>query len=117
MQRETLPVETDTTRLSAADADDTENDLIHGLQRGDEWACAALCRRYGPILHGFAAFQLSGDNELAEEVVLQAFVDAARNIRHFNPRTSSLKTWLYGIVRRKVQGERRKQHRRKSVPQ
>jgi RNA polymerase sigma-70 factor (ECF subfamily) len=103
-------------KIKRIQSDPTGEDLIRGLLRAEEPACAALCRRFGPALHGFAAAQLAGDNELAEEVVIRALADAARNIGQFNPEKSSLATWLYGIVRRQIQGELRKQKRRSSVP-
>ena len=75
-----------------------------------------LCDRFGAALHGFAASRLVDDEELAEDVVVQTLADAVRNIGHFNPRRSSLRAWLFGIARRKIQGERRKLLRSKSVP-
>jgi len=42
--------------------------------------------------------------------------DAVRNIGRYDSRRSSLSAWIYGIARRKIQGERRRLLRRKSVP-
>jgi RNA polymerase sigma-70 factor (ECF subfamily) len=90
--------------------------LVRGLREGSPEACAELCRRFGPRLHRFAAARLAGDGETAEELVIQTFADAARNIRRFNPRKSTLSAWLYGILRRQVHGELRRRRRQKSVP-
>jgi RNA polymerase sigma-70 factor (ECF subfamily) len=91
-------------------------DLVHRLQQGDASAHTDLYRRFGPALHRFAASRLAGDGDLAEDVMVQTLVDAARNIRRFNPRRSSLPAWLHGIARHRVQRERRNQRRSKSVP-
>jgi len=91
-------------------------DLARRLQQADQSAYAQLCQRFGPALHGFAASCLGGDDELAEEVMIQTMTDAVRNIRRFDPRKAGLATWLYGIARRQVVAQRRKLTRRKSVP-
>lgn len=93
-----------------------ELELVVRLQRADQAAYAEFCRLFGPSLHGYVAIRLDGDDELAEEVVVQSLADAVRNIRRFNPRKAALASWVYGIARRQVVGERRRLNRRKSVP-
>jgi RNA polymerase sigma-70 factor (ECF subfamily) len=65
---------------------------------------------------GDGASRLSGDEQLAEEIAVQSLGAAVTTIRRFNPRKSNLRTWLYGIARRLVYVELRRQSRRKSVP-
>jgi len=48
--------------------------------------------------------------------MVETLADAARNITRFNPGRSTLSAWLFGIARRKIQGELRRQRRLKSVP-
>jgi RNA polymerase sigma-70 factor (ECF subfamily) len=48
--------------------------------------------------------------------MVQTLVDAARNIRHYNPRKSSFPAWLYGIARRQIRLALRRQNRKKSIP-
>lgn len=93
-----------------------EHRLVLGLRAASPEAVRELCDRFGPKLHWFAAARLSGDAQTAEEVMVETLADAARNIRRFDPRRSTLSAWLYGIVRRKLQGELRKRRWRKSVP-
>ena len=95
---------------------DRELDLIRRLREADPGAYEELCDRFGVALHGFAAQRLAGDEESAEEVMMQTLTDAVRNIGRYDPRRSSLNAWVYGIARRKIQGERRRLLRRKSVP-
>jgi len=90
--------------------------LVWRLGSGDRAAHAELRDRFGPALHGFAASRLAGDDELAEEIMVQTLVDTVRNIHRFDPRRSTLSAWIYGIARRQIQAERRKQRRKKSVP-
>jgi RNA polymerase sigma-70 factor (ECF subfamily) len=91
-------------------------DLARRLVRADPAAYEELASRFGQMLHAFAASRLGGDQDRAEDIMVQTLVDAVTNIRRFNPRRSSLSAWLFGIARRQVQAERRTQGRRKSLP-
>jgi len=93
-----------------------ELDLVRRLRADDPGAYEELCDRFGARLHGFAAQRLAGDGESAEEVMMQTLTDVVRSIGRYDPRRSSLSAWVYGIARRKIQGERRRLLRRKSVP-
>jgi len=107
-----------------AEADATEGSgtedrdacLLRGLREGAAEAHGQLYDRFAPGLHRFAASRLSGDAQLAEDIVVQTLVDAVRNISRFTPRKSTLAAWLYGVARRQIQGEVRRQRRLKSVP-
>jgi RNA polymerase sigma-70 factor, ECF subfamily len=95
---------------------DEFDDLLTGLRHRQPWAYTTLVERFATPLHGYAAFLLANDSELAEEVVLRALADAVRNIGRFDEKKSALPTWLYAIVRRQALQEQRKAHRKKSVP-
>jgi RNA polymerase sigma-70 factor (ECF subfamily) len=90
--------------------------LVRGLRETDPAACAELCRRFGPQIHRFATARLSGDGHLAEDIMLQTLVDAARRAKRFDARKTTFSAWLYGIARREIYRELRRQSRRKSVP-
>jgi RNA polymerase sigma-70 factor (ECF subfamily) len=109
-------LEREETRRRQVSLADPESLFVERLRDGDRDAHAELCRRFGAAIYGFAASRAAGDEELAEEVMVQTLVDAVRNVRRFNPRRSTLAAWIYGIARRKIQGERRKRRRKKSVP-
>jgi len=93
-----------------------EGELRSRVERGDEEAYADLSRRFGPAIQRFAMARLGGDSELAEEVMVQTLAAAVRSARSFDPRRSSLSTWIHGTARRVIQGELRTRQRRKSVP-
>jgi RNA polymerase sigma-70 factor (ECF subfamily) len=90
--------------------------LVRGLREADPAACAELCQRFGPLIHRFAMARLGGDGQLAEDVMVQVLVGAARSARRFDPRKTTFSAWLYGIARREIYRELRSQTRLKSVP-
>jgi RNA polymerase sigma-70 factor (ECF subfamily) len=107
--------EADLAQPQARSTEEANAALVRGLRERAPEACAQLYDRFAPGLHRFAVTRL-GDVETAEEVVVETMVSAVRDIRRFNPRRSSLAAWVYGIARRRVQMEIRRQRRRKSVP-
>ena len=113
---EGLIVATEAKDIPTDRVPDRELNLVRRLRAGDSGAYEELCDRFGAALHGFAAQRLAGDQESAEEVMMQTLTDAVRNVGRYDPRRASLSTWVYGIARRKIQGERRRLLRRKSVP-
>jgi RNA polymerase sigma-70 factor (ECF subfamily) len=90
--------------------------LLRRLRAGDEAAFSELWERFGPRLVGYAASRLGGDEGLAEDATAQSLAAAVGSIRSFDPRRSSLSAWVYGVARRVIHGELRKQRRRGSVP-
>jgi RNA polymerase sigma-70 factor (ECF subfamily) len=94
----------------------TDEALLRGLRERDAQACSELCQRFAPKLHRFAAARLGWASGPAEDIAIQALADAVRNIRQYDPRKSTLGVWLYGIARRQIVGEARRQRRLKSVP-
>jgi RNA polymerase sigma-70 factor (ECF subfamily) len=90
--------------------------LLERLRARSAEAWADLYDRYAPGIHWFAVTLLLGDTETARDVVVETMADAARRIGRFDPRRSSLSTWLYGVARRRVQMEMRQQRRQKVVP-
>ena len=109
-------METDATQAWSERAAASDVDLVQRLRRPEADAHAELCDRFGTSLHGFAAQRLGGDEELAEDVMVQTLVDVVRNIRRFDPARGTLGAWVFGIARRKIQGERRRLLRAKSIP-
>jgi RNA polymerase sigma-70 factor, ECF subfamily len=94
-----------------------EAQLVAGLRAGDAAAAGECYQRYALQLRAFTTRQLAGQQELAEEITLQALADAMRNISRFDARKASLRAWLFGIVRRYIALEQRRKVRRKSIPQ
>jgi len=92
------------------------DDLIQRLVEGEATGLDELWDRFGARLLGYAAARLGGDEELAEDVMVQSLAAAVKCAHRFDPRKSSFAAWIYGITRRLVQAEVRRQRRRKSVP-
>ncbi len=90
--------------------------FLRRLRDGDEGAFSQLWDRFGPRLLGYAATRLGGDEGLAEDIVAQSLAAAVRSIRSFDPNRSNLSAWVFGVARRVIQGEMRRQGRRASVP-
>lgn len=90
--------------------------LAAALRRRDPGADSELCTRYGRSLHRYLSGCLGGAQELAEDLVVQTFAEAVRCIGSYRPQRATFAGWLFGIARRLVRLERRRQERRKSVP-
>jgi len=65
---------------------------------GDPDAVRAVYREYGRLVYA-VAYKVLGDKGLAEEATQQAFVQAWRGARHFDP-SRELAPWLATITRR-----------------
>jgi RNA polymerase sigma-70 factor (ECF subfamily) len=95
---------------------EAELELAQRLTAGEASAHARLWDRFGAGLHAYASARLGGDGALADDIVVQTLAAAAQGIGRFNPRRATLSAWVYGIARRQLVGELRRQRRRKSVP-
>jgi RNA polymerase sigma-70 factor (ECF subfamily) len=71
------------------------------LVLADEASVAAAYRAHGPELYR-AAFRSLGDGPLSEEAVQEVFVRAWRAADRYDPMLSSLRTWLFAILRNVV---------------
>ena len=74
---------------------------------GDRDAAGVLFRRHLEPLYEFVHYRLGGDRSAVEDVVQDTFLVAIESLASFDGR-SSLSTWLCGIARNKIRGERRK---------
>jgi RNA polymerase sigma-70 factor, ECF subfamily len=107
--------EADTPHNSIAFSDEATSRLVAGLQKQDPTAPALLLEQYGQEIYAYAARRL-GDNELAQEVMLETLAAVACGIKRFNPRISTFRAWVFGVARRTVQQEARQRARRRLVP-
>ncbi len=79
--------------------DDTT--LVASVARGSEDALAALYDRHGDsILAG--VYRLTGDRQVAEDVVQEVFLALWNRAEHYDPQAGSLTTWLNAIARNRA---------------
>ena len=90
----------------------SDDDLYRRLRAGEEPAFAELYRRWQGRLYGFA-LRMSGQPELAEDVVHEVFMTLIRGTSGYDPARGSLGPYLYGVARHQVQ--RRLSHERPYV--
>ncbi len=69
---------------------------------------------YADMLYNFAAVRVS-DSDLAKDLVQDTFVSALKGIDNFQGK-STVKTWLFSILKRKIIDHWRKQESRKTKP-
>ncbi len=91
-----------------------EAELVARIRVGDEWACAALVRRYGDRMLAVARHRLRCEEDSAD-AVQDAFLSAFHSLETFAGR-SSLGTWLHRIVANACLMKLRWQSRRRDVP-
>lgn len=86
--------------------------MLSALRDGDESAFAELVRRYHGSLKRVARSFGAGES-VAEEIVQETWLGMLRGLDRFEQR-SSLKTWLFGILKNQARG--RAARERRSVP-
>jgi RNA polymerase sigma-70 factor (ECF subfamily) len=84
--------------MSATQPYDTheDSDLIAAAQHGDQRAFTKLVKRYEDLVYRYA-FKLCREQEAAEEVFQDTFVNVYRKLHQFD-RRSKFSTWLYRVV-------------------
>ncbi len=90
--------------------------LVKALSERSPDAYAHLYDRFAPGLRRFAAAWVSGDMQLAEDMVIDTLTGVVNDIARFDSRRSTLAAWVYGIARRRIWAELRRRKRMKSVP-
>lgn len=78
---------------------DTDEELLMRLRRGDEAAFLTLYRRRQASLYRFA-LQMSGSASTAEDITQEVFLTVLRGECGFNPERGTLSGYLFGIARK-----------------
>jgi len=91
--------------------EESDADLIGRAAKGDARALEVLYDRYSRSVFGFA-LRLVGDQQLAEEVLQEAFFRAWRQGADYNPSRGTFITWLLSITHNLAIDEIRKRRRR-----
>lgn len=106
-----LPRESGTAVPPAADtpfASDAQ--LVAAILRNDRKATAQLVSQHTDAIHGYVRHRLAPRTDLVEDVVQDVFLAALESLRQFRG-TSTLRAWLLGIARHKVEDVYRRQLR------
>jgi RNA polymerase sigma-70 factor, ECF subfamily len=93
-----------------------EEGFLREVGKGDPAALKEFWQRFGPRIIAYSASRLGGDEDLAEEVMVQTLAAAVRSIGNFDGRRASLMAWVYGVARRTIGLELRRQRKRGAIP-
>jgi RNA polymerase sigma-70 factor (ECF subfamily) len=91
-----------------------DEELVSRAKNDDPWAIEQLVLRYQQKVYAIAYQMLDGDAEEARDRTQDAFLQAFRNIKRFQGK-SSFYTWLYRIVVNTCIDARRRQNRWKKI--
>lgn len=95
------------------DAEDRQ--LVTSVVAGDRKATAEFVERFTDGIYGYVRHRLSPRVDLVDDLVQDVFLAALKGLPSFAGR-SSLKTWLAGIARHKVEDFYRAHLRRAETP-
>lgn len=76
--------------------------LYKSLQDRDAAAWDELYEEHGRELYGFVFRLMRGDPQAAADVFQDTWLDAISHIGQFDPQRGELRSWLFGIARRRV---------------
>jgi RNA polymerase sigma factor (sigma-70 family) len=82
---------------------------LAGARTGADWAWAEIYRDLAPAVLGY--FRAHGAAE-AEDLTSEVFVSIVRNIASFDGNEEQFRSWVFVIVHRRLQDERRKRARK-----
>jgi RNA polymerase sigma-70 factor (ECF subfamily) len=106
------PVTGDRDQLAGAIAASSSDELqlVSAIRRSDRKATAQFVSRYADTIYGYVNYRLAPRADLVEDVVQDVFLAALASLASFQG-TSSLRTWLLGIARHKVEDHYRRRLR------
>jgi RNA polymerase sigma-70 factor (ECF subfamily) len=84
--------------------------LVAAVLRNDRKATAQLVAQHADAIHGYIRHRLAPRTDLIDDVVQDVFVAAFEHLRQFRG-ISSLRSWLLGIARHKIEDFYRRQLR------
>jgi RNA polymerase sigma-70 factor (ECF subfamily) len=87
-----------------------ELQLVAAILRKDRKATAQFVSRYADAIYGYVNHRLAPRADLVEDIVQDVFLAALASLATFHG-TSSLRTWLLGIARHKVEDHYRRRLR------
>jgi RNA polymerase sigma-70 factor (ECF subfamily) len=88
-----------------------ERALVRAARRGDDDAWRSLFDDYYPRLHVYMRARVH-DDELAEDLAAEVFVDAFRGLPRFEWRGKPFGAWLFRVARNRIRMHFRTESRR-----
>lgn len=76
----------------------SDDDLLRLISRGDEHAFLSFYRRHHGAVYRFA-LQMSGREEIAEEVTQDVFMVVMGSAKQYDPSRGSVAAYLHGVAR------------------
>jgi RNA polymerase sigma-70 factor (ECF subfamily) len=102
-----------TSGVGAVEAGALDTELVRAARLGDRVAFEELLGRHGPGLYRYAIRSTRNVAD-AQDVVQETFVGAWRGLDGFDGR-SSVRTWLFAILHRKIVDQHRRRPREEPV--
>jgi RNA polymerase sigma-70 factor (ECF subfamily) len=94
----------------ASEALSADSQLVSAVLRNDRKATAQLVSQHADAVHGYVRHRLAPRTDLVDDVVQDVFLAAFEHLGQFRG-TSSLRSWMLGIARHKVEDFYRRQLR------
>ena len=88
----------------------TDEQLLAGVQKGDEIAFVALFRRRKDGIYRFS-YALCGRSDWAEEITQEVFMALMNSARQLNADKGTVQAWLYSVARNQSRKRLEKEHR------
>jgi RNA polymerase sigma-70 factor (ECF subfamily) len=85
----------------------TDEQLIHALKRGEQWAMSILYDRYARLVFSLA-IKILQDRGAAEETVQDVFVKVWRRCKEYDTERGKFSSWLTGIAHNQAIDELRR---------
>ena len=96
--------------MELAEQQQSDSELVAAVLKKDRKATAEFVSRFGGAVHGYLARRLMPKQDLVEDLFQHVFLEAWQGMASFRGQ-SSIKTWLLGIARHKVQDHYRRRLR------
>lgn len=93
---------TETEEHLAQPSELSEDEIVSGLQLGEQPAWTALYDQYSVPIWRYVARVVGPRAAEVADIVQETFLAAARTARHFDTSKGSLRQWLFGVAHHRV---------------
>jgi len=75
----------------------SDEGLIDAIEDGAVWALEQLYQRYRILLYSLI-YRMVADQQVAEDLLQEAFLSVWRHARSYSPQAGAVRSWLFAIV-------------------